>query len=47
MKPFTSKHMCSSPLNQNEYGESLGEGHESGQGFRYDPSDKAKVFLEG
>ena len=40
MKPFTSKHMNSSPLNQNEYGESRGEGHESGKRFRYDPADK-------
>ena len=40
MKPFTSKHMCSSPLNQNEYGESRGEGHDISKDFRFDPADK-------
>ena len=31
-----------SPLNQNHYGESKGEGHKSGERFSYDPADKAK-----
>jgi hypothetical protein len=33
----------SSPLNQTEYGESRGEGHETGEPFRSDPADK-KAF---
>ena len=33
----------SSPANQNKYGESRGEGHESGKRFRFDPADK-KAF---
>ena len=40
MKPFTSKHMYSSPLNQN--GESQLK-IESGKSFGYDPADK-KAF---
>ena len=34
----------SSPANQNHYGESRGEGHESGKRFGFDPADK-KAFV--
>ena len=33
----------SSPANQNHYGESRGEGHKSGERFRFDPADR-KAF---
>ena len=43
MSKFSTPFLRKSPLNQNEYGESRGEGHKSGERFRYDPADK-KAF---
>ncbi len=42
MSKFSTPFLMKSPLKDNGYGESRGEGHQSGQSFRYDPSDKAK-----
>ena len=45
--PVTScgrrRNFMTSPLKQKKYGESRGEGHKSGEKFRYDPADK-KAF---
>jgi len=42
--PVTScgrrRNFMTSPLDQKKYGESRGEGHKSGERFRYDPADK-------
>ena len=37
------RNYMTSPLKQKKYGESRGEGHKSGEKFRYDPADK-KAF---
>jgi hypothetical protein len=43
MSKFSTPFLRKSPLNQNEYGESKGEGHKTGEPFRSDPADK-KAF---